>query len=221
MKHIILALSVCTCVGCFRTNESSAPDGGKDATGSPSDVYALDLSLVRHPVASSLDPREAGLPAGGGFNFAFPIRLEQKTWSFPTDLAPGVPFAILAGQDGLTAGCDPSEQRQHEKSLSLVTPGTRAWVESADIDVEFVEFAGDPGVCFGYRDADGARQWHWQYTAAPMVQLDAATRRYHGHIVISKGPVDAIKLVFDASGRGFVPRVTFLARPMAATAGDR
>jgi hypothetical protein len=220
MKCIIAALSIGTLFACFRTNEASTVDGGKDATASPSDVYVLDLSVVRHAVANSLDPREVGLPAGSGFNFALPIRLEQKTWSFPTDLAPGVPFAILAGQDGLTAGCDPSEQRQHEKSLSLVTAGTRAWVESADIDVEFVEFAGDPAVCFGYRDADGARQWHWEYTAAPMVQLDAATRRYHGHLVISKGPIDAVKLVFDASGRGFVPRVTFLARPMAA-GGDR
>lgn len=215
------ALLVCTMAGtaCFRTNEASSPDAGDAVAPSAPDTYTIDVSRVHHPAADSSDPRQVGLPVGRGFNFEFPIRLEQHQWVFPDSLGAGLPFYIGAGQDSRVAVCDPANRETLEKSLSLVPTGSMSWLEWVEVELVIVDPSGEAGgLCFGYRDA--VQTWRWNFAVVDLVATDPGAKRYRGRVQVGKGPVDAVKLVFS-SASGFVPKITFSARAMATTAGDR
>jgi hypothetical protein len=222
-QHAGLLLVLFTLSACARTTNVALPIDAGEAGALQENTYVLDFSNVQHPN----EPGYLGLPTGrNGFNFAFPIRLEQSTWVFPREFGSG-PFPIAAGED--RGRCSHGDEELLEAKLNVVLPrGQAGWIDS--VEVEFApsepqqfEF-GKNGVCFGYRDADTPGTWHWRLEelALTAAMQNPKTKQVRIPIPMAIGPVDALKIVFGGFVDGYVPRVSFVARSVAAGAvGDR
>jgi hypothetical protein len=221
LQHAATLVTLFALLACARTtNTASFADAGIEAGSLRPDTYVLDFSNIQHPN----EPGHLGLPTGrNGFNFAFPIRLEQSTWIFPREFGAG-PFPIAAGED--RGRCSRESEERLEANLDLIIPRSQpAWIDS--VAVEFIPSEpqrfelGKNGVCFGYRDADRAGAWHWRLEEIVLTAAmqNATTKQFVIPIPMAIGPVDALKIVFGGFVDGYVPRVSFVAR--SAPAGDR
>jgi hypothetical protein len=222
-QHAGLLLVLFTLSACARTTNVALPIDAGEAGALQENTYVLDFSNVHHPASG--DEADRGLITGGnGFNFAFPIRLEQSTWVFPRAFGTG-PFPIVAGRD--RGSCSPGDEELLEAKLDLLLPrGQPAWVDSVDIEFAPSEpqlyELGKDGVCFGYRDADSAGKWHWRLKEIVLTAAmqNAVTKHFIIRVPIAHGPVDALKMIFGRFIDGLVPRVSFVARSVS-NSGDR
>jgi hypothetical protein len=215
-----IALALYALSACARTTNATTPMDASAESAPQPNIYVLDFSKVEYPARISIDDR--GLRTGGnGFNFAFPIRLEQSTWVFPREFGSG-PFPIAAGED--RGGCSRGSEELLEADLDALMPrGQPAWVDF--VEIEFVPSEpqlyelGKDGVCFGYRDADTAGKWHWrlEQVALTAAMQNAVTKHFIVRVPVTQGPVDALKLIFGRFIDGLVPQVSFVARSVAAS----
>jgi hypothetical protein len=71
------------------------------------------------------------------------------------------------------------------------------------------------GVCYGYREPGG--KWRWNFARTPF-SFDAATQKFRAHIPVERGPIDAMKLVFDYTvPQQFVSSVSVTTRNIGRT----
>ena len=172
-------------------------------------TYVLDLSKSEN----------GGIAGGTFWNLAFVLNLSQSTSEMAVRYGDQRLPRLVATFD--YADCTKGQEGLLEEPLRKLARGDFAWVDSIEVEMlplqqEYVRWSG--GVCYGYRDLDG--QWRWELTTT-LLAYDAATDRVRARISVQKGPLDALKLVFDYTvPRQSVSRVTFTARPMVATPSE-
>lgn len=210
-QRLGVVFSAFTVMGC--SNTVVGPDAGlptdpgvaSDATP-PEGQYLLDFT----------GSESGGLWLGGFLNVAFSIDLKQPTRKFT--------FSKLDGQTGPGlissydyTGCAGKNTTLVEDAVKKLEDGESARVEIVEIEMlqNIQEEPTLKGVCFGYREPGGA--WHWNFDVTSWT-YDPGTERYHAKIPIHQGPIDALKIVFDASPSHRVTTIAFDAQP-APSAG--
>ena len=155
---------------------------------------------------------------GGTFNnFAFRLDLRQAVKRVAAATENQKQPEIIASYD--YAGCTAGQEFILEKPLRDLPAGNPAWVDVVEIEMipiaqRGVKWTG--GVCYGYREPGG--KWRWNLIPTPLT-YDAATDRVRGRISVQRGPIDALKLVFNYSvPRQVVSSVTFTTRAIGAGA---
>lgn len=202
------ALAIVAATGCSNTivnPDASTPiDYGVNSDASPSsNQYALDFT------ASS----NGGVRLAGFINASFSIDLDQHLRKFS--------FSSLDNQAGPGfistydfTDCSTASAAGVEKTTKNLDPGDYSRVEYVEIEMirDSQEDINKMGACFGSRGPGGV--WNWNFDMTPW-SYDAATERYHVKIPIHRGPIDALKIVFDGHSH-HVPTITFDAHPEPA-----
>jgi hypothetical protein len=170
--------------------------------------HVLDLSASEN----------RGVAAGNFLNFAFPLHLHEPTTRITVRSGDQRLADLVATFD--YADCTKGQEFLLERPLGSLGPGDAAWVDAVEIEMiplpqKDVPWSG--GVCYGYRTPGG--RWSWNLASTPLT-YDAATDRVRARLSVQRGPIDALKLVFDgAVPRQYVSRVTVTTRPITATPG--
>ncbi|NOU31031.1 MAG: hypothetical protein HOO96_24295 [Polyangiaceae bacterium] len=211
MKHVaqLALLSIVACHGVVAESPSGTDAGAEAAAPPPSGLatYELDFSQVNF-----YDGK--GLVSGRDWSFAFALDLRMPVHQFPPDFAPDQDALVRASNNRATR-CQSTSQAPLEEAAISLQRGQSTWVESLDLELEpgaAVVPTSDEGACFGYREVDGG--WSWSWKASPLT-LNVATNRLQSHLVVQKGPIDALKIVFNYNGLAHTMKVTFVAKPMA------
>jgi hypothetical protein len=164
------------------------------------------------------DSENRGISGGRFENFAFNL-LSQSERRISVRYGDQRQSNVVATFD--YADCTRGQESLLEKPLGGLAAGDPVWVESVDIEMvphpqPEMKWAG--GVCYGYREPGGG--WHWNLTTAPLT-YDPATKLVRARISVQRGPMDALKIVFDYSvPRQFVQTVTVTTRPITTTPGQ-
>ena len=155
---------------------------------------------------------QGGVGIGNFNNVAFPIRftrpLEKER----------IPFGSVDRADLVAtfdyATCSPGQEPLLEKPLANLGRGDAAWVDAVEIETlphVQPDLPWQGGVCYGVRALDGT--WSWYLATVPLER--EGDGRVHARLPIDRGPIDAIKLVFDARMPiHYAHSVTLFARPM-------
>jgi hypothetical protein len=179
---------------------------GAEAAEKSAGKYVMDFS----------GSQNHGVSGGNFNNFAFKLDLHQAETKMSVPYGDQHRPDLVATYD--YADCTPGQEFILEKPLRDLAPGDAAWVDYVDVEMipfpqRGLKWAG--GVCYGYREPGG--KWHWNLTATPLT-YDKASDRVRAHISVQRGPIDALKLVFDYSvPRQSVSNVTFTTRAIGAT----
>jgi hypothetical protein len=209
MKKIVhLALvSTLACHGAVAESPSGS-DAALETAPPPSGLatYELDFSQVNF-----YDGK--GLVSGGDWSFAFALDLRIPVRQFPPNFVPDENALVRATNNRATR-CQSTAREALEDTAISLQRGQSTWVESLDVELEpaaTVVPTTDEGACFGYREVGGG--WRWNWDASPLT-LNTATQRLQSHLVIQKGPIDALKIVFSYNGLAHTMKVKFVAKPM-------
>lgn len=186
----------------------------------PANVQPPNAPVARPMVSSYLldlsESQDGGVRIGKFQNFAFPLKLGQ----------PATRLRVARGDQHLSslvatfdyADCTAGQEPLLERPLAELGKGDAAWVDAIDLEIvplpqRDVEWSG--GVCYGYRTPQG--RWYWQLATTPLT-YDASTDRVRARIAVERGPIDALKLVFQHGVPPLhVSRVTVTTRPIATS----
>jgi hypothetical protein len=179
--------------------------GEEAQAGDLSSKYVLDLS----------GSPNHGVSVGRFNNLAF--RLDSQR--------PSRKLSVPAGDQRMPelvatfdyADCTKGQESLLEKPLHDLAAGDPVWVDYVDVAIvpssqRGLKWSG--GVCYGFREPGG--KWHWDLTTTPLT-YDKGTDRFMARVPVRRGPIDALKLVFDYSvPPQSVSSVTVATRPMSS-----
>jgi hypothetical protein len=147
-------------------------------------------------------------------NFAFRLDVQRPTRKLSVPPGHQQTPDLVASFD--YADCTKGQESLLERSLQNLAAGDPAWVDYVDVTVVPSSQRGlnwTGGVCYGFREPGG--RWQWDLTSTPLT-YDTASDRYIARIPVRRGPIDALKLVFDYSVPSlFVSTVSVTTRPMS------
>lgn len=115
------------------------------------------------------------------------------------------------------ADCTKGQESLLERSVRDLAAGQPAWVDQMEVVAlpptqREIKWSG--GVCYGFREGG---KWYWNLTSTPLT-YDSSSDRYVARIPVRRGPIDAIKLVFDYSVPPmYVSSVTYTTRQIGST----
>lgn len=185
---------------------SVCPHTGTAQNQEPTGKYVLNFSGSPH----------GGVAAGTFNNFAFPLDLRETEKNVSVATGDQRLPDLVATYD--YADCSPGQEFILERPLRDIRPGDAAWVDYVDVEMiphvqQGLTWSG--GVCYGYREPGG--MWHWNLNSTPLT-YDKATDRVRARISVQRGPIDALKLVFDYSvPQQSVSAVTYTTRAIGST----
>ena len=185
-----------------------SPRSGAGAEPQADDLtrqYVLDLS----------GSPNHGVSVGRFNNLAFRLELQRPVMKLSVPAGDQRMPGLVATFD--YADCTKGQEALLERPLHDLAAGDPAWIDYVDVAIVPTSQRGlqwTGGVCYGFRDPGG--KWHWDFTRTPLT-YDKATDRYIARVPLRRGPVDAIKLVFDYSVPPLsVSSVTVTTRPMSS-----
>lgn len=203
MKSLNTLLALMVMVGCFSTL-AYLSRAGDPTTGDPTrngEKYVLDFSSSPN----------RGVSVGKFNNFAFRIDLQKSVKAISVPLGNQRLPDLIATFD--YADCTKGQESLLERPVRDLAPGDAAWVDAVEVVMlpstqRDLEWTG--GVCYGFREPGG--KWYWNLTSTPFT-YDSRNDRFLARIAVRRGPIDAIKLVFDyAVPPQFVSSVAFTTR---------
>lgn len=204
MKWLANALLTCLiAAGCLWTCADLAKAGGPATSNGAAngEKYVLDFS----------DPPNRGVWVGKFRNFAFRIDLQKTVKRISVPVGDQRLPDLIATFD--YADCTKGQESLLERPLRGFAPGDAAWVDEVHVVMvpsEQRELRWTGGVCYGFREPGG--KWYWNPVSSPLT-YDAGTNRFLARIEVRRGPIDAVKLVFDyAVPPMFVSSVSFTTR---------
>lgn len=180
----------------------------KDVTASGEDVggkFVLDFS----------GSPNRGVSVGKFNNVAFKLDLQKPVRKLSVPSGNQRLPDLVATFD--YADCTKGQEPLLEQPLRDLSPGDAAWVEYVDVTLIPISQHGlnwTGGVCYGFREPGG--RWHWNLTTTPLT-YDSATDRVVARISVGRGPIDALKLVFEhAVPPQALSSVTVTTRPIGS-----
>src|SRR5882724_6251908 len=182
--------------------------GGADAESPPQEAggkYVLDFS----------GSPNRGVVVGKFNNLGFKLDLQRPTRKISVGTGNQRLPDVVATFD--YADCTKGQESLLEQPVRDLGPGEAAWVEYVASTIipttqRAVKWTG--GVCYGFRDPGG--RWHWNLTTTPLTH-DASSDRVVTRLTVMRGPIDALKLVFDYSvPPQAVTNVTVTTRPIGS-----
>jgi hypothetical protein len=188
--------------GCFWTradvSKASDPPGNNQAGGG--DKHVLDFS----------GSPNRGVFVGKFNNFAFRIDLKNPMRKISVPVGNQRLPDLISSFD--YADCSKGKEGLLERTVRDLPRGDPAWVDELEVFMpppQQREIKWSGGVCYGIRQ-DG--KWYWNLNSTPLA-FDSGTNNFYARIAIRRGPIDAIKLVFDyAVPPMYVSNVTFTTR---------
>ena len=174
-------------------------------------------NLTRKFVLDLSGSPNQGVTVGGFKNLAFRLDGQKPARKLAIALGEQKTPEVVATFD--YADCSKGQEALLAEPLRHLAPGDAAWVESVDVVLAPLDRRGPKwtgGVCYGFREPGGRWQWNLQTTA---LTVDPVTNRATARVLIRRGPIDAIKLVFDYKVPPHaVSSVTVTTRPMSSQA---
>ena len=174
-------------VGCFWTRADliKAGDTSTNNQAANEGKYVLDFS----------GSPNRGIWVGKFQNFAFRIDLQKAVKKISVPLGNQRLPDLIATFD--YADCTKGQESLLERPLRELAPGDAAWVDEVEVVIlpskqRGLKWTG--GVCYGFREPGG--KWNWNLTPT-LLTYDSTTDRFLARIAVRRGPIDAIKLVFD------------------------
>lgn len=193
-------------VGCFWTPADLA-NASDQTTNNPAmkgQKYTLDFSQSPN----------RGIFVGRFKNFAFRIDLQKPVKNISVPVGNQRLPDLIATFD--YADCTRGQESLLERAVRELAPGEAAWVDEVEIVVlpsEQPDLKWTGGVCYGFREGG---KWYWNLASTPLA-FDSANNRFVARLAVRRGPIDAIKLVFDYSvPPSFVSSVSFTTRPISS-----
>jgi hypothetical protein len=155
---------------------------------------------------------DGGVSAGAFNNFGFTLTLREATRKIAVERDRQQHKDVIATYD--YADCTKGQESLLERPVRELPRGDAAFVDYVDLDLRPFpqkDFVSDGGVCYGFRNQDGA--WHWRLTMTPLTH-EAAGNRVLARVWIKEANVDALKFVFSKDlPRHFVRSVTVATLP--------
>ncbi len=199
LKNALLASLIAT--GCFCTRADITRAG--DTTDKPTGNAKYDLDFSSSP--------NGGVLVGRFHNFAFRLDLQKSAKAISVSGVEQRLPDLVATFD--YAGCNNGQKSALERPLRDLAAGEAAWVDEVEVVMVPLtqrELKWSGGVCYGFREPGG--KWGWNLRSTPLI-YDTANKRFVGRIAVRRGPIDALKLVFDYTvPPQFVSHVTFTTR---------
>lgn len=193
-----LSLVACFFVLAYLMRASDPPTNNPGENG---EKYVLNFAA----------PPERGIWVGKFNNFAFRIDLKKSVKAISVPLGDQRLPDLIATFD--YADCNTGQDFILERTVRELAPGDAAWVDEVEVTLApskqpNLKWTG--GVCYGFREPGG--KWNWNRTSAPFT-YDSAANRFLARIAVRRGPIDAVKLVFDYDmPPQFVTSVTYTTR---------
>jgi hypothetical protein len=212
-----LSLGNSGCLGTV-TDISQSPDDAGSEGSHAADLrnYVYDFRAMYSTPGSG----QYGLGIGSGINLAFPLDLSTKLLRINNLTDPYPSTFIRVRDSGLCGYTGPAEKNGSvlRVALPLTTGASSAWVESISLDILAAssrygneESRRISKVCFGYRQTGG--DWQFDFTRI-FLKADAANARFTRRILVQKGPIDAVKIIFNYDQIATIQTITLAAHPM-------
>ena len=206
LKDVLLAsLTAAGCLG-IGADVAKASDPGPESRAAKEGTYVLDFAK----------PPNRGVWVGKFNNFAFRIDLQKAVKQIAVPVGNQRLPDLISTFD--YAACARGQESLLETPVRALAAGDGAWVDEVEVVMRpskqrDLKWTG--GVCYGVREPGG--KWYWNIASSPFT-YDSATDRFLARIPVRRGPIDALKLVFDYSmPPHFVTSVRYTTRAIGSS----